>query len=94
MHGLAADRYLLLLASGAVAVALALHAAVVAVRDWRDLPTGSLKFFSEHSGYVRLKTSRIKCKFEAVRRGEQTKQITNKQTNTRIKELKSLGSRC
>ena len=38
------------LASGAVAVALALHAAVVAVRDWRDLPTGSLKFFSEHSG--------------------------------------------
>ena len=45
------------LASGAVAVAVALHAAVVAVRDWRDLPTGSLKFFSEHSGYVRLKTS-------------------------------------
>ena len=45
------------LASGAVAVAVALHAAMVAVRDWRDLPTGSLKFFSEHSGYVRLNTS-------------------------------------
>ena len=38
------------LASGAVAVAVALHAAVAAVRDLRDLPTGLLKKFSEHSG--------------------------------------------
>ena len=46
------------LASGAVAVAVALHAAVVAVRDWRDLSTGSLKIFSEHSGLrYRLNTS-------------------------------------
>ena len=38
------------LASGAVAVAVALHAAVAAVRDLRNLPTGLLKKFSEHSG--------------------------------------------
>ena len=47
------------LASGAVARAVALHAAIAAVADQRDLSTGSLKNFSKHLGNVKLNISLI-----------------------------------